>query len=41
MSEGNIDLLSQLWNESGSQLPFLGHKELFIAINNITAGDIP
>jgi hypothetical protein len=41
MSEGNIDKLLQIWNESrydGS--PFLLHKELFEAIDSIEVGDV-
>jgi hypothetical protein len=41
MSEGNIDMLSQLWKDSGSRLPFSGHRELLMAIDEITVGDIP
>ncbi len=39
MLEGNIDTLSQLWNNSGNQLPFLGHRELLIVINEISVED--
>jgi hypothetical protein len=41
MSEGNIDLLSQLSKDSGSRLPFLNHWELLTAIDEISVGDIP
>jgi hypothetical protein len=41
MSEGNIDLFSQLSKDSGSQLPFSNHRELLTAIDEISVGDIP
>ena len=41
MSGGNIDLFSQLSKDSGSQLPFLNHRELLAAIDEISVGDIP
>jgi hypothetical protein len=41
MSEGNIDTLLQLWNNSGNRLPFSGHRELLTAIDEIPVGDTP
>jgi hypothetical protein len=41
MSKGNINTLSQLWNNSGNRLPFLGHRGLLMAIDEISVGDAP
>lgn len=42
MSEGNIDELLRIWNESefGSS-PFASHKELFEVIDSMDVGDVP
>jgi hypothetical protein len=40
MSEGNIDSLMDLWNQTGDA-PFSTHEDLYNAIDALSLGDIP